>query len=75
VLAVTQSNGECERTEPVHSAHSRHQVATAKDARAAVAAPDRLASVDGPQMPARLAAKVTDAIKAESARRQLIPAH
>lgn len=77
VLAIAQSIGDCERTKPVHSDHSRHQVPAAKAARTtmtATAAPDRLASPEGPQMPAHLAAKVTNAIKAESARRQLIPA-
>jgi hypothetical protein len=59
----------------VRSAYSNHHVATstAGASRNAVTLADvtsELGSVDAPEMPAHLAAKVTAAIAAESARRQ-----
>lgn len=66
----------------MHTAYSRRQApkATASRRRAQQATADRttpirsevrdrLAGLDSPQMPTRLAAKITDAIAAESARR------
>jgi hypothetical protein len=62
-------------TELVHTAYSRHQAPEATAARTAVTTTDvrnRLASLGAPTMPARLAAKVADAIAAESASRGLV---
>jgi hypothetical protein len=61
----------------VHTAHSRYQVTKATTERTATTTADvrdRLARLGAPQMPDHLAAKVADAIAAESARRGFVTA-
>jgi hypothetical protein len=58
-----------ERTKLVHTAHSLRQAPKATAKRTTTDVKDRLASLGAPDMPEYLAAKVTDAIAAESARR------
>jgi len=63
----------------VHKAYSHQYMATATAgvpgaAMKSADVNDRVASLDGPEMPAHLAAKVADAIAAESARR-FAPVH
>jgi hypothetical protein len=53
----------------VQTAHSRRQAPKAAAKRTTNDVKDRLASLGAPDMPQYLAAKVTDAIAAESARR------
>jgi hypothetical protein len=61
----------------VHSAFSRHNAHEVNSARTGMTSADvteRLASLDVLAMPAHLAARVADAITAESACRQVVPA-
>jgi hypothetical protein len=70
-------NGKHERTRLVHTAYSPGQAPEATALRTATT-PDvvaeLLASLEAPTMPTHLAAKVADAIAAESARRSLVTA-